>query len=470
LCIACAVAAFAPPLARADEPVAAKQPRLLNETAEATTVVDAFDKDNPFDLYLTLGFRQSWKSASIRRETAIFQPGLTTGNFTARTENVAAFTQQVSILDVGADVGIYKDLALVFRMPLILDDSRELKGLDGSERNPERLQDPAGDQLFRLPFKSPSRSGVDWLSLGLNYAVLNQRRDATKPTWVVGVEGRFAVGPRLHACNDAATIKCPDPINPTQNRDPGISRGMHAVALHTTFSRRYGYVEPYSGFRMMAELPQSNSDFGASNDLKGSLLNHPPLLGTFTVGMEVIPWENREKLQRFVADLRFQGSYHSPGREYSELFDALGSSQARSLRNPNPGGYQLGGAGQSVVDPTAKKVYFTGITDQQAYSSFRAATSVTVQAGEFVKFVAGVGVTYAQSHLITSADACNPDLKNDAGAAGPCHGTVNGGVGPQPLTGVPNPNHRPVIDSPGRRFSVDDSTIVDMWINGVLMF
>jgi hypothetical protein len=285
----------------------------------------------------------------------------------------------------------------------------------------------------------------------------------------VGLEGRFAVGPRLHACNEDAPVKCPDPVNPTLNRDPGISRGMHALAIHTTFSRRYGYVEPYSSFRLQAEFPQSNSDFGATNDLRGALLNHPPLIGTFSVGTEVIPWENREKFQRVVGDLRFSGSYHSPGREYSELFDALGSSSARSLRAANPGGYVLGGSG-SVVDPNAPKVYFTGITDQQAYGSFRASTQITVQAGQYVKFIAGLGVTYMQSHLITSADACNPGTKNDVGAAGPCHSLGNAAGGQATPTGIPNPNHRQVIDLPGRRFSVDDSTIVDLWLNGVVMF
>jgi hypothetical protein len=469
LYIACMVAASAPSIVRADEPVAAGEPRLMNETAEATTVVDAFDKGNPFDLHLTLGFRQSWRSASIRRETALFQPGLSTGNFTARTENVASYSQATSILDVGADIGLWKDLALVFRLPLILSDTRELKALDGSDQNPERLQDPSGDQLFRVPFKSPPRSGVDWLSVGLNYAIFNQRRDQTKPTWVVGLEGRFAIGPRLSACNDDAPVKCPDPVNPSLSRDPGISRGMHGLVLHTTFSRRYGYIEPYAGFRMLAEFARQSSDFGATNDLKGALLNHPPLVGTFTIGTEAIPWENREKFQRVVADLKFSGSYHSPGREYSELYDALGSSQARSLRNPNPGGYTLGASG-SVVDPNAEKVYFTGITDQQEYGSFRAATSVTVQAGEYVKFVAGLGVTYAQSHLITTADACNPDFKGDRGAAGPCVASSGPGGRSQEVTGIPNPNHRQVIDLPGRRFSADDSTIVDLWINGVVMF
>ena len=324
-----------------------------------------------------------------------------------------------------------------------------------------------------MPFKSPNRSGLDQLWVGLNYAILNQVRDDTKPTWVIGAESGFAIGPRLHACNDNAAIKCPDPANPTgPSRDPGLSRGMTTLVAHTIISRRFGYIEPYLGFRASIDLPQSNSDYGATSDVRGTLLSRPPTVGTFTVGTEVFPYENREAFQRFGLDFKVHGTYHSPGREYSELFDALGSSQARSLRDPNPGAYHAGSNGtfSSVADPNASKVYFSGITDQQAYSSIGGSMAVTLQAGEYVKFHAGLGLTFAQSHLITSADACNPDLgNNDAGAAGPCRsGAVSAGGGS--ATGIPNPNHRPVIDLPGRRFSADDTTLVDLWLSGVVMF
>lgn len=456
--------------AAADEPVAAKEPRLLREAGENTTVIDAFDEDDPFDANLLLTFRQSWKSANIRRESTLAQPGLASGGFTASNENVASYSQSLTVLEVGGDIGIYKDLALSLRLPLILADARELSDLDGSSRNPQRLQDPSGDQLFSVPFRSPTRSGVDWFSAALNYAIFNQTRDASKPNWVIGAEARFAVGDRLHACNDNAAIKCPDPVNPTRSREPGISRGMHAIIANTVFSRRYGYVEPYTGFRMHVDIPQSNSDFGATKDLKGTLLNRPPIIGTFTVGMEVHPWENREAFQRVVLDFKLRGSYHSPGRDYSELFDALGSSSAASLRNPNPSAYRAGPDGfTSVADPNASKVFFTGITDQQAFGSFGASGGVTWQAGEYVKFNAGLGLTYVQSHLITAADACNPDFKSDAGASGPCRtGAQTAGGGS--ATGIPNPNHRQVIDLPGRRFSVDDTMIVDLWLSGVVMF
>jgi hypothetical protein len=213
--------------AYADEPVSALEPRLLNETGENTTVIDAFDKDDPFDANLLLTFRQRWKAANIRRETSLSQGALSSGGFVSRNENVASYSQKVTTLEIGADVGLFRDLALSFRLPLVLANSQELGDLDGSSANPQRLQDTTGDQLFSVPFKSPTRSGIDQFGVALNYGILNQVRDPAYPTWVIGAESWFAVGPRLHACNDNAPIKCPDPANPGgPSRDPGNKRTL----------------------------------------------------------------------------------------------------------------------------------------------------------------------------------------------------------------------------------------------------
>jgi len=392
---------------RADEPVAASEPRLLSETGEVTSVVDAFDDTDPFDLHLTLGFEQAWKHGSIRRETELFQPGLSTGGFVPHTENIASYSQSLSTLMVGADIGIYHDLALILRLPIILADSQSLGDLDGSTnpQNARRLADPNGFPLFHVPFHSPTRSGVDWFSVGLDWAFFNQQRDWTKPTWVIGVEGRIPIGAPLHACSDdpvtlqdgRTTRKCPDPANPYApgDRDPGISRGMYAIGAHTIISRRYGYIEPYSGFWFLAEFPNGlpDNDFGNTSGLNGALVNHAPILGTFGIGLEVIPYERREQFQRVVADFRVSGTYHSPGRDYSELFDALGTSQAPSLRGPNYASYHANssfdptkpvGAGNalSVYDPASQQVFFTGITDQDGFGSFNGRFQATWQAGE----------------------------------------------------------------------------------------
>src|SRR5262249_49464150 len=100
---------------------------------------------------------------------------------------------------------------------------------------------------------------------------------------------------------------------------------------------------------------------------------------------------------------------------------------------------------------------------------FGGSAGVTYQAAKYVKFTAGLGLTYAQPHLITAADACNPDLTSDAGNSRPCRVGGSRPAGGN-TTGVPNPHPRPGLDLPGRRLSADDTAMVDLWWSGVLMF
>jgi hypothetical protein len=259
-------------------------------------------------------------------------------------------------------------------------------------------------------------------------------------------------------------------------RSAGVSRGTTGIEVHTLVSRRIKYLEPYGGFRALFEFPTDKSDYGLM-DLEGSLVNHPPLEGWMVMGMMVIPWENREQFQRLTFDARVEGAYRSEGRDYSELFDALGSSDAMSLRRPNYASYQrnpdpaTAQTYPSVVNPSSQKVYFTGLTDVQAHGKFRASGSVTWQAGEYVKFQLGVGYMYVQPHFITMDQPCNPDFKKDMSKAGPCRNVSRvGDTSTFSATGIPNPNYRPSINQVGQRFKVDDVSVVDLWLNGVVMF
>src|SRR5687767_7209392 len=119
---------FAPSVARADEPRKVTEPNVLREPAEVTQVVDAFDDDDRFDLHLSLGYQHSWKAGKSRRETSINQNGLTTGGYTADSLNVAEYKETTSRLNTRADIGLYRDIALIIRVPIILANDRELEG------------------------------------------------------------------------------------------------------------------------------------------------------------------------------------------------------------------------------------------------------------------------------------------------------------------------------------------------------
>ncbi len=507
--------------AQANEPKKASEPRIMAEPGEITNVVDAFDDENgnPFDLHITLGFQQSWLSSKIQRETAIgsktTNPGLTTGGYTSSLMNVAKYSEVTTRLNTRVDVGIYKDIGLYIRMPLILSNTRELNDLNGSQgAQASVLQgatQPNGspEQLFSIPFKSPTRSGIEYLAAGLDFGIFNQARDPSKPTWVFGFEGRFSVGEPMHACGNTGGLNqgggqksCADPSDMNRNgqgnekdngvflsdakgnslegasageRKPGVSRGTTALEIHSIMSRRIKYIEPYGGFRALLEFANASSDYGKSN-LEAVLTSSPPLQGWMILGMMFIPYENREQFQRLSFDTRFTGTYRSEGRDYTPLFDAIGSSDAQSVRRPNFNEFKAGDTGGvvngkqvgtgSVVNENSQKVYVTGLTDTAAFGSFTLSASAQFQAAEFIKFQLGLGYTFIQSHNITGDQPCNPNFKNDVNKAGPCQ-TLGDTRSP---TGIPNPLYRPAIDVVGRRFVMAGADQWDLWANAVVMF
>lgn len=502
-------------MALATEPRMDSEPFLTQEPAELTNVVDAFDDDDdPFDIHISLGFQHTWKNSTIQRETTLSAPEFSSGGYTASTLNVAKYSESTSRLLTRADIGLYKDIALVVRMPIILSNDRNLTGLDGSDAQQRvTLQGAPGEQLFTLPFNSPTRSGIEYLAFGAEFGILNQYRDVTKPTWVLGLEGRFNVSDPMKACNANTTYQCtyPNDINrdgpnfapitadrttgqipgsgadaislnggPSGTRGPGVSRGTHALELHTYLSKRIKYVEPYGGISALFEFAAPGSEFGNAT---GSLVNHPPFEGSMVLGTEIIPWEAIDNKQRVSFDLRFRGTYRSEGRDYSELFDALGSSPAASLRHPNFSTYQnfcepaLCGAQfpegvPSVINPDSDRVYTTGITNVQQHGRYTFAGAVAWHAGEFVRFKAGGAFTAVQGHAITSDQACNPSFVTSQAASGPCQSyTADPNAGATlRVTGIPNPNYRSVINSPGRRFIVDGSGEFDLFIRASVTF
>src|SRR5262249_13759123 len=148
----------------ADEPRSASEPRVMEEPGEVTNVIDSFEEGDPFDLNISLGFEYAAKSAKIMRETTIAAPGLSSGGFTSDLLNVAEYSETTSKLVPRVDIGIYHDLAAYIKLPIILNNTRKLEGLDGSDAADAQkigLAGAPGEQLFGLPFKGPDRSGIE---------------------------------------------------------------------------------------------------------------------------------------------------------------------------------------------------------------------------------------------------------------------------------------------------------------------
>ncbi|MCB9593217.1 MAG: hypothetical protein H6719_10835 [Sandaracinaceae bacterium] len=449
--------------------------RLMQEPHSYVDVADAFDDDDPFDLNVRLGFRHEYTYGNIQREGGSMSLPGDPNRGAQNWVDVAHFTHSRNILDLGLDVGIFRDLAIFGRLPIILSDDRHLGAVAGAANPAPYLQadadgdgDPSNDPpLFSVPFDSPTRSGLDYIEAGLMWSIFNQNRERELPTWLLMVSGRFNLGDPIIPCTAAAqgcrqwTESSGDWTYADGGADAGETRGTNALHIETRASWRAGYVEPYAGLQFQIEWAANAERFYLpAGNIRGFINDKPPILGEFTGGIAIHPWEDRSSYQRFTVDLRFMGRYTSEGRSYSPLFDALGTSNSPYLTNLN-----LEGSPDGTTD--LRQVPFTGLTDTAPFASLGGRFGLEMRAARFVDFQLGAAVWYIEPHVITYTDACNPNADPNPPSPGPdgVLGTADDVHDARAGTcrrGIVNPHHRPAIDLPGRTFRQNESVQVEL--------
>ncbi|MCA9603458.1 MAG: hypothetical protein KC417_15610 [Myxococcales bacterium] len=417
--------------------------RLFGDPISYTDVIDAFDAEDPFDLNAYVGFERTLGSGTIQRESG------STSSSGSDFNDIADYEQVRNTLVLGMDIGLYKDLAVFARLPVILSDDRTLSVPSGESADSvnANLTVPGGDQLFSVPFTSPTRFGVDYIAIGAAYSIFNQSRNRSVPTWLVMVESQIAIGAPMHPCfsdkPETATSRC------YGGSEPGVGQGVHALKFETRASHRFRFVEPYAGFAFLYRWPGSSQElFTSGGDLDGYVHRRPPSEGQLTLGAGVIPWEARDRAQRLTLDFRFRGDFVSEGHGYTALTDALGTSQSASLRTP-----------VSECPTCGAQDTFLGLTDTQSHARLGGRFAVEMQAAKYVRFVLGANIAYATPYLLTQADACNADAGD---AADPRVGACR--------SGIVNPHHRAVIDSPGQRFRMLNELTLDLFASAVAQF
>ncbi len=427
--------------------------RLMNEPIRYTDVPDAFEDRDPFDIDLSVRFDYTSASGTIQREVTD-GPDALGGRQSEAFRDVASWSGSRTVLDLNAAVGLYHDVALFVGLPLVLSDDRRLRPPSGrplSDVTSDLTATPPGGMaapLFSPRFDSPTRSGIDYLRAGLLWGIFNQYRDPHLPTWVLRLEGRFNVSPEMVACEKVSGgIQCLQPdasggLAVASGGDPGVGRGTNALRIETRVSRRFRYIAPYMGIGFQVEWPgRADEFFTPGGDLSGYINTIPPILGELTAGVSIVPWEHRGLWQRLVIDLRFLGAYVSEGRDYSPLFDALGTSSSPYLAEPNLEGIPDGRT-------RLRSVEFTGLTDTQSHGRLGGSFAIAFRAAEQVSFRGAFSFAYDTPYFLTYTDACNPN-QDPRGPDDPRRGRCRGGI--------INPHHRSVIDLPGNRFRLDGS-------------
>ena len=404
------------------------QRHLLAEPIDYTSVLDAFEGDKLLDVSVGVSFRRRQEHSTIARERT--GESDTIGG---RTVPVVQSREVTTSLSLDLAVGVWHDLMVYGRLPLVLSDTRTLRQADGvtADMAKSALVGGAGDDnnapLFERTFTSATRSGIPALEFGVAWGVFNQYVTDYLPTWVLSLETRIGIGKLMAACADGAGCNA------------GINRGTATVALQSRWSYRWRFLEPYLGLRYADEIATGASDnFNPHGAAPSDLNPSPPSVYELTGGASLIAWEDRRRFQRLWIDVRGFASYVSAGRDYSALYDALGTSTNPQLRVP----YQT--ASGTVTE--------NGLTNVASYARLRAEITLGTQAARYVRFRAGIGLSHVTSHLLTDAAAC-----------------IASGDGSCPADRV-NSLYRPVIDLPGQRFVQTGELTFDVFADATGQF
>ena len=421
----CLTGWLCPQAARADgaSVPGARAPRyLLAQPTGYTNVLDAFDGAALPDWSVTLGFRRTHSLLDIARET-LAEDARVAGAYrpVARSE---LLTHALS-LELAA--GVYRDVMVFLRLPLVLSDKRSLSQSADAPSGGSRFEpaDASGtldptqrSALFGHNERSATRSGVPGLDVGIAWGITSQYRTTYLPTWVIVLESRIGLGEVLRPCLTSSACSA------------GVNRGTLVLAVDSRWSYRYTWLEPYLGLRYAREwATAAGSRFtpmGVPDDVDTGLPSDLQL----TLGAAFMLWEDRARFQRIALDVRGQAAHRSAGRDYSPLFDVLGAST-------NP---QLGAA--VADDPLAP---FYGLTQVDAHAQLRAELALSAQAAQYVRFRLGLSLMHMTPHLLTGAAAC------ESSAAGPC------------ANGRTNPLYRAAIDLPGQRFLLRGNLTYDLF-------
>jgi hypothetical protein len=323
------------------------------------------------------------------------------------------FRQSRDRLRLHSAVALYRDLSAFAGLSLALADTRSLDfdHRRGCEDTATACVGPGSSSLLRdgiLPgfgaptygldaetgkpfaapstrvFQGPARQGVEYLSLGLRYAIHNQRRDSTMPTWVVSVETRLSVGADQRF----------NPGDPTANR--GVGLGYHQVILRSAFFRDFDGFTPSMGLWAMEPLRTSSSVY---RDTGLPVALPQRRLGAHA-GLELPIWSDPAGGHRIDFAFRGELEFRFRGLAQNELWEPL-SGDAACATDPGRcrAGLDLDRTADGRPDP------HPGVVVSPAYGIFGGDAAVAATLHRYARLRASFGMTVEQQHPLADGSS-----------------------------------------------------------------
>jgi len=171
--------------------------------AEITRVASAADPDDPFDLDITVVYRHATQNGKITRESCDTLPCTPTSKIIDSAE--LRFTRTADLPTARVAIGLYHDLELHVELPWVLGDDRQYKYADGVSDANSSIYNEAYDAsgltgagsacpggapcpIFQVGQTAYHGKAFADMLVGVAWGILSERRDDTKPTWVVGLD------------------------------------------------------------------------------------------------------------------------------------------------------------------------------------------------------------------------------------------------------------------------------------------
>lgn len=423
--------------------------------AEMTRVASSFDKDNPFDLDLWVGFERTQRRAKITRER--HQDGHVADVLELR------YTGITQSLPMRIGIGLFHDLevhagaAVVFNKdqswwyPAERKEDGSLAVSDANSTVYNNCLDNRGNALSQSCVSGPGsgsqpifssegeshRAGFSDVYVGMSWAPLSDERDESKPKWVLQFDYTAPV----------ASVNKPW-MPATIDARGAIGDGAHRFTFATAISKRLGAIDPYIRFQYTYAMASGNSanNCDMSEPTRSTKLGYvencntadwtksdvglkPPHVGGFHFGAEFFPYDNPQRHQSVSIDLQLGALYVSEGRTPNELSDALG-----------------------------KLLY------NEEYLTLGGTFGVYARAAQYVQLRLNASLYTDTEHFLTT-EPVGKDLD------GACRGDASSRcVDLDNHAGEINPTFDFRYDMPGRRFRISEVAVFQIMATGVVNF
>jgi len=398
--------------------------------AQVTDVLDSFDGGVGFHGSFGVNYRHEQKSARVLREwvcqggpSGSPNPLCPTGS-TALDTNQLQFEESKNLVELELRAGLWRDLQLTLALPIVVGWTSSLDHSDGVTSDNSLVSSPLIPSIFEVPYESATRVGLGDMVIGIDWAPVHESSSPGVPSWVIGFAYTAPTGTARKA------------------GDTGAGNGVHAIALSTAISRRFGPADPWIELGTTLRFPSASSPF--QNERTTQTRVSPGSDIELGLGSEFHIWNTPSEDGDYVSlDLGFRSAFTFEGREYSELFDALGASgcdPSRGCTRTSLARVDRGASGETLIRKS------DGATDVEQHATFGAELGITYQPMKHLRLRLGFDYSYTTDHFITFADA-GRDLDGSGNVEGRNSQSVN----------EYNPFYNEATDAYGRRFRASAS-------------